>query len=130
MVVEGAEKRKTARFIPKENTFAAFGNGRPNGDGLPKVGKVKDISRGGLSFEHLHNGEKESHPDRVDIWMSGVKYALRDVSCKQIYDIRSAADYENHPFASTIMNRCGLEFETLSTDQSSKLSLFIREHTQ
>ncbi len=124
LVVEGAEKRKTARFIPKESTFAAFGNG------LPKVGKVKDISRGGLSFEYLYDGETDSHANRVDIWMFGAKYALRDVSCKKMYDIRPASDYENHPFTSTIMNRCGLQFGTLSTDQSSKLSSFIREHTQ
>lgn len=119
----GAEKRKTARFIPKENTFAAFGNG------LPKVGKIKDISQGGLSFEYLYDSETDSHDNRVEIWMLGAKYALRDVPCKKVYDIRSGSDYENHPFVSTIMNRCGLQFGTLSTDQSSKLSSFIREHT-
>ncbi len=120
---EGAEKRKTARFIPKENTLAAFGSG------LLKVGKVKDISWGGLSFEYLYNSETDPTGKHVDIWISGVKYALRDVPCKKVYDIRSAIDYENHPFVSTIMNRCGLQFGTLSTDQSAKLSSFIRERT-
>ena len=120
----GAEKRKTARFILKEGAFAALGNG------LTKVGKVKDISQGGLSFEYLYDSETDSDAKLVDIWMLGAKYALRDVPCKKVYDIRSASDYENHPFTSTIMNRCGLQFETLSTDQSAKLSSFIREHTQ
>ncbi len=119
----GAEKRKTARFFPKEGTFAAFGNG------LSKVGKVKDISLGGLSFEYLYDDETDSDAKLVDIWMLGAKYALRDVPCKKVYDIRSASDYENQPFVSTIMNRCGLQFETLSTDQSAKLSSFIREQT-
>lgn len=119
---EGAEKRKTARFFLKENTFAAFWSGSP------KVGKVKDISQGGLSFEYLYDGETDSDSKLVDIWMSGVKYALRDVPCRKVYDIRAAVDYANHPFVSTIMNRCGLQFGILSTDQSAKLSLFISEH--
>ena len=119
----GAEKRKTARFILKEGAFAALGNG------LTKVGKVKDISQGGLSFEYLYDSETDSDAKLVDIWMLGAKYALRDVPCKKVYDIRSASDYENYPFASTIMNRCGLQFGTLSTDQSAKLSSFIREQT-
>ncbi len=119
----GVEKRKTARFILKEGAFAAFGSGPP------KIGKVQDISQGGLSFEYLYDSETESEAKLVDVWMSGVKYALRDVPCKRVYDIRSASDYENQPFVSTIMNRCGLQFGTLSTDQSAKLSSFIREHT-
>ncbi len=118
-----AEKRKTARFFLKEGAFAATENG------LPKVGKVKDISQGGLSFEYLYDSETDSDAKLVDIWMLGAKYALRDVPCKKVYDIRSASDYENYPFASTIMNRCGLQFGTLSTDQSAKLSSFIREQT-
>ena len=119
----GAEKRKTTRFILKEGAFAAFGSGPP------KIGKVKDISRSGLSFEYLYDSETDSDAKLVDIWMSSVKYALRDFPCKKVYDIRSASEYENHPFVSTIMNRCGLQFETLSTDQSAKLSSFIREQT-
>ena len=119
----GAEKRKTARFILKEGAFAALGNG------LSKVGKVKDISRGGLSFEYLYDSQTDSDAKLVDIWMLGAKYALRDVPCKKVYDIRSASDYENYPFVFTIMNRCGLQFAALSTDQSAKLSSFIREHT-
>ena len=119
----GAEKRKTARFILKEGAFAAIENGSP------KVGKVKDISQGGLSFEYLYDSETDSDAKLVDIWMLGAKYALRDVPCKKVYDIGSASDYENHTFVSTIMNRCGLQFGTLSTDQSAKLSSFIREHT-
>ena len=105
----------------KEDTFAAFGNGLAK----IKVGKVKDISRGGLSFEYLYDSESDSSGKLVDIWISGVKYAPRDVPCSKVYDIRSATDYENHPFASTIMNRCGLQFGALSADQSAKLSFFI-----
>jgi len=115
----GAEKRKIERFIPQENTFAAFGNG------LTKLGKVKDISRGGLSFEYLYDSESDSNGKLVDIWMSSTEYVLRDVPCSKVYDIRSATDYENHPFTSTIMNRCGLQFRALSADRSAKLSFFL-----
>ena len=119
----GAEKRKTERFIPQENTFAAFGSNPL------RVGKVKDISNDGLSFEYLYDSELDSSGKLVDIWMSGVKYALRDVPCSKVYDIRPATDYENHPFTSTIINRCGLQFGAPSADQSAKLSSFIRDHT-
>ena len=111
--------------MTQENTFAAFGGGLAK----IKVGKVKDISRGGLSFEYLYDSESDSSGTLVDIWMSSTEYVLRDVPCSKVYDIRSATGYEDHPFASTIMNRCGLQFGALSADQSQKLSSFIRDHT-
>ncbi|MEE8416798.1 MAG: response regulator transcription factor, partial [Desulfobacterales bacterium] len=47
-----SEKRRHVRFNAPENLFAALGNP------VQKVGKVKDISMGGLAFEYIP-GEKE-----------------------------------------------------------------------
>ena len=114
-----AEKRKFDRFVPIEGTFAALENG------LLKVGKIKDISLGGLAFEYVYDKKSGPNGNRVDIFMSGKRYFLQDVPCQEVYDKMLPPDYEYLPFSSTIMNRCGLQFGKLSTDQSEKLSSFI-----
>ncbi len=118
-----AEKRKFDRFVPIEGTFAALENG------LSKVGKIKDISLGGLAFEYVYDEKSGPNGNRVDIFMSGKRYFLQDVPCQEVYDKMLSPNYEYLLFSSTIMNRCGLQFGKLSTDQSAKLSSFIKERT-
>ena len=49
------ERRKHARFFSPENAFAALGRN------YTKVGKIKNISLGGLAFEYIAG--EASHPD-------------------------------------------------------------------
>ena len=114
-----ADKRKTERFAVRGGAFVAFGNG------LPKVGVLKDISKGGLSFEYLYDEKPVGNDSRVDIWMTSGEFFLREVPCSKVYEITPATDYDDNPFSSTTMNRCGLKFEPIPADQSAKLSSFI-----
>lgn len=117
-----AEKRKTERFVVRNGAFVAFGNG------LPKVGMLKDISKGGLSFEYLYDEKPVGNESRVDIWMTSKEFFLREAPCSKVYEITPASDYDDNQFSSTIMNRCGLKFRPISADQSAKLSSFINTY--
>ncbi len=118
-----AENRKTERFTVRGGAFAAFGNG------LPKVGVLKDISKGGLSFEYLYDEKPVENDSRMDIYMTRGEFFLREVPCSKVYEITPATDYDDNLFSSTIMNRCGFKFGPLSADQSVKLSSFINTYT-
>ena len=118
-----AEKRKTERFEVRAGAFAAFGNG------LPKVGVLKDISKGGLSFEYLYDEKPVGNDSRVDIWVTRGEFFLREIPCSKVYEITPATEYDDNLFSSTIMNRCGFKFGPLSADQSIKLSSFINTNT-
>jgi len=115
----GAEKRRRERFAVKGGAFAAFGKE------LTKVGVLKDISSGGLSFEYLYDPTSVKDADQVDIWTTGAEVFMRGLPCKQVYDITPSTEWDNNPFSVTIMHRCGLQFGTLSTEQSAMLSSFI-----
>jgi len=117
-----ADKRKKERIAVRSGAFAAFGNG------LPKIGILKDISKGGLSFEYLYSEESAENNSRVDIWVTKSEFFLQNIPCSKVYEITPATDYDDNQFSSTIMNRCGLKFGPLSADQSVKLSSFINTY--
>ncbi len=117
-----AEKRKTERFVVRNGIFVAFGND------LPKVGMLKDISKGGLSFEYLYDEKPVGNDSRVDIYMTRGEFFLREVPCSKVYEITPATGYDDNQFSSTTMNRCGFKFGLLSADQSVKLSSFINTY--
>ncbi len=118
-----AEKRKTERFVVRGGAFVAFGND------LQKVGMLKDISKGGLSFEYLYDEKSVGNDGHLDIYMTRGEFFLREVPCSKVYEITPATDYDDNLFSSTIMNRCGFKFGPLSADQSVKLSSFINTYT-
>jgi len=57
------DERNNIRFLARDDAFAALG--------FSTVGKVKDISMGGLAFEYLNISENSdqlsSHKDRGDL---------------------------------------------------------------
>lgn len=113
------EKRKSHRFRVEANAFAAFG------DDMNKVGVIKDISRGGLSFEYLCDDTSCRDSEFMDIWMASAPVQLRDVPCKKVYDISPSPEPENSRISTAIMNRCGLRFGPLSAEHSATLSSLI-----
>lgn len=118
-----ADKRKTKRFVVRGGAFAGLGR-----DHLT-IGVLKDISMGGLSFEHLYDEKSKPDGDHVDIWMTKGEFFLRDIPCSKVYEITPATNYDDNQFSTTIMNRCGLKLGPLSADQSAKLSSFINTYT-
>lgn len=117
-----AERREKKRFRPKKMTFIAF---KPQ---FVKLGKILDISEGGLCFQYLAKEEQaEEVVVQADIFMSDNGYYLPDLACKLVWDTETK---EKMTFPIGFQSRrCGLQFETLTKEQKQKLDYYIQEHT-
>jgi hypothetical protein len=121
----GAEQRNNIRFIAQDNVMVALRYSST------KIGRVKDISKGGLSFEHIYEEELNREPSKkgILIWVNG--FWMSTVSCRVVYDIPipTPAEYQSLSIR-LITRRCGIQFEALSEDQKAQLDLFLKTYTK
>jgi hypothetical protein len=114
----GKERRRSKRHSVTDKIFLTV---RPS---FSKLGKVKDISKGGLSFEYVfqhYDACGDGGCAEVDIFTEVDDLYLPRIPCRQIYDV---SVYQNEAgFMAT--RRCGLEFGRLTHEQISLLKLFI-----
>ncbi len=119
----GIEQRKTNRYVPRGNIFVACGNGDS------RVGRLNDISRGGMAFEHITDTFDEiPQATYVRIFLSGEKFYLSEIPCRIVYD-RPLDPHMLYP-VSFVTRRCGLVFTKLSEKQAGLLDQFIEKHTR
>ena len=120
------ERRRYIRFVPEKSAFAAIGSG------FSKVGKIIDISIGGLSFGYMCQHENESRVHtKVAIFTSEYEFHLDNIPCKIAFDKPVNISDENRNFSvSAVSYICGLQFTECSNKQYFKLEHFIRFHTQ
>lgn len=121
----GNEQRKNIRFLAQDNVIVALQNE------YTKVGKVQDISMGGLAFEHIDDEKPNSETSRRDIllWVNG--FRLSKLPGRIVYDIQLPPPNEYQGFFfHLITRRCGVEFETLSEDLASQLDFFLENYTK
>ena len=118
------EQRRHSRFLPVENTFAALGRN------FTKVGKVIDISLGGLSIEYIA-GEGNNHDDSlVDIFLTNDGFHLYNVPCSVVSDIELQVPHVNNMFVEFLTTkRCGIQFSEISKEDKNQLKLFIDTRT-
>ena len=93
------------------------------------VGGVKDISMGGMAFEHVFDIETSSEPLRqVNIFVSINRFILQKLPCKIVYDVpsRDGTEFLKSPF---VTKRCGIMFGDLTREQTKKLKAFLENYT-
>ena len=118
------EHRKHVRLWPQPNTFAAVGKN------YSRVGKVRDISLDGLSFEYLYGESIENNSSQVDIFLVGNIFHLYNVPCRMVYDVQIHVPHvKSHYKKLLTTKRCGIEFKEISKDDFAQLSLFLQAHT-
>jgi hypothetical protein len=113
------ERRKHRRFSVSGDVFIAL---RPH---YGKVGKVVDISLGGLAFAYMANGKSPSRSFELDIFSADRTFCLQSVPFRAISDF----ERDRIPFSSVKMRRSGMQFGNLTPYQKSQLELFIQNHT-
>ena len=122
----GSERRRQKRFVVKDPVFAVL---RPE---FKVVGKIQDISRGGISFEYValeshartaSKNKKDSGPE-LDIFMKESALYMSQIPCTIVYEIQ-VADYVGYSQDSLVMKRCGVQFRDLSPKQSERVESFI-----
>ena len=119
------DKRKHPRFSVEENVIVALQNG------LNRIGKVKDISLGGLSIEHIYEEDLIEGDTRKSLilWINDVN--LPKIPCKIVYNrpLQIPSEYDSLTIR-LITKRCGIEFESLTDQQITQLELFLKTYTK
>lgn len=115
--------RRYCRYIVKNHAFAALSRD------YDRVGKIIDISLGGLVFEYLYN---EQHtPDRltrINIFITNNGFHLSDINCRIIYDNPGNSTIGN-AFCTIQKHICAVQFLSLSHFQLDRLEFFIKNYT-
>ncbi len=118
------ELREHERMSPDDNVFVALGSC------YTKVGRMKDISKGGLSFEYLlYETDMYDTEQKCDIFSTKNTFSLTGVPCQIVYDIASNG-HTSHSFALSISNmRCGIRFTSLTDHHKTTLDSLLDSQT-
>jgi hypothetical protein len=120
-----SEKRKDERLLVGDEVIVALQNESS------RVGRVKDISTGGLSFEHIYDEDLDTEAAEWDISLWVDDFSMLDIPCRVVYDIPIEAtpeyDYLSIHFKT---RRCGIQFETLTKSQRAQFDFFLKTYTR
>ena len=112
------EQRKFKRLLPQNLTFAVI---RPH---FSNLGKVKDISRGGMAYEYILNETLNTGYAEIDIFLSSDSFYLPRIPSKIIYDTKIVEKFQK-----VETRRCGVQFRDLTEEQAANLELLLKNHT-
>ncbi len=120
------ERRRCVRLSANEDAFAF------SGFRFSWVGAIKDISTGGLSFEHVADINPNGVPrQEVDLFISGSTFHLPDLPCSIVYDKPVPSQNKDYSFNTDFRNRrCGVQFGALTENQIMKINSFLEYHTK
>jgi c-di-GMP-binding flagellar brake protein YcgR len=92
-----------------------------------KLGRVVDVSAGGLSFTYLESNQSSQESFELDVLSEDFTARVREIP----FEVVSEQDEKKAPFSagSTTMKRCGVKFSSLTEIQRSLLKSFIEDHT-
>jgi c-di-GMP-binding flagellar brake protein YcgR len=113
------ERREFIRHQIKPHTIFLYSNNSP------VRGWVKDISKGGMSFEYTPSEDCEPEPEISLILMGDtLPFYLPDISCRTIYDIK--VDKNHRTFKVTGIRRCGVRYEKPDPEMQKKLNFLFK----
>jgi hypothetical protein len=118
------EQRRHIRFLAVDNAFAALGAG------FARVGRLKNISTGGLAFEYITDNDSDEQASQLDVFVSGEDFHLSKVPCRVVYDVPvSRSDVSRLFFQPFVTRQCGVQFGQLTQEKTTQLNLFLETYT-
>jgi len=112
------ERREFVRYQIKPHTIFLYSNYSP------VKGWVKDISKGGMSFEYTPSEECEPKSEiRLILAGDTLPFYLPDIPCKTIYDIK--VEKNDRPFKATGIRCCGVQYENLDPEMKENLAVLL-----
>ena len=108
------ERRKHKRFPIMDNAFAVL-RFSPSST---KIGRIIDISMGGMGIEYENSEEWADTPKELSILFGDDDFYLEKIEFETVSD-------KSISFSFTETRRRGIKFGTLSDSQSSQLKNFI-----
>ena len=120
-----SERRKYTRFLAEEDAYAALGIN------FTKVGKLKDISIGGLAFEYIDCTENcVQDSSRVAIFHSHNEFHLPNLACRLICNLAISAENDDLQFIRQYaLRRCAIQFKDITAEQRKQLEFLINHYT-
>jgi len=73
------DNRKHKRFRSQDLAFAAFGS---NSKEIGEIIDISDISRGGLAFRYISDGDQINESAELDIYLANNSFNLEDKTAK------------------------------------------------
>ena len=114
---ERVERRKHKRFKVENSAFVGLG---PR---YEKVGRIIDISMGGLAFRYF--GSREANGSCLAVFFTETNFHLDEVQTKTISDFEIA---DKLPSSSITAKRCGVQFMSPTEKQRSHIEFFIKNY--
>lgn len=115
-----AERRRYPRYTTPGVEFLVFSRD------AKILGKLEDISKGGLAFRFSPGPVVTPAYRTIDITATDAeRFHLAAISCRQIYDISVLAEEQSFSGARTY--RCGVQFIDLNDIQEQQLD-FLLDH--
>ncbi len=120
------ERRKYVRFLAEPNSYAAIGAS------FTKVGKIRDISMGGLAFEYIFTEQISKLPDsKVTIFLTENNYHLPNIPCRVVRNFpKDNADQTPSISSNLVTKQCALKFTSITESQRQSLEYFMNHHTR
>ena len=116
-----AERRQHSRYRVRKGKFEVFSRDSKI------IGKLNNISQGGLACHYTPAGGEKAESETIDIMAkSPDPFYLPSVACRAMYDISALA--EDQSFTGAATRLCGVKFVRLNQDQKQKLVLFIKKY--
>ncbi len=114
------EQRKHKRFRPGIGAFVLLG---PDST---KLGRIIDVSLGGLAFSHMASARPPNELSELDMFLIDADFYLE----KLPYTIVSDFQTFDNPFGSITMRRCCVQFGELTQHQKSQVAHFVQDYTE
>ena len=111
------ERRKHKRFMVQTGVNVALK------DIYYKLGQLINISKGGIAFLYIANGEQVDDRFNIDLFSGTDAFYLRDMPFKTISDFRHDKE---PPLIHGKIRRCGDQFDKLPQSQKIQLDYFIK----
>ena len=111
--------RKHRRLRVQDGAFVAI---KPSDT---HVGRLVDISMGGLAFDYVIGEKLPRPPTELEIFVKGGAFRLSNIPCKAIW-VKASGQSR---VTSVNRRRCGVRFGELTDHQEVKLKEFIETHT-
>jgi hypothetical protein len=114
-----SEDRTHIRFRVRERVFVVL---KPS---YSHVGRLIDISMGGLAFDHVVDDVLPKPPAELEIFVKGGAFRINGISCEAIW----AKTADEGRVTLIKKRKCGVRFGRLTDDQKAKLKEFIETYT-
>jgi hypothetical protein len=111
------EQRKHQRFIPSTRTFVYTAE---------SFGRILDISSGGFSLQYIDVESPIATKETVDIMLGD--FTLAKVPITVVWGNEPGSQPAS--VRSIIMNKVGVKFGNLTTQQKATIDFFIALHTE